>query len=245
MTPPPTLSPALRRFAKSANEARPNHFGTRYDASGQFLPEPGNTVVCHLEAGSATAAALADAREAYRAMPEADHLAFTPLSSLHMTLFQGIIEGRRRLPYWPEDLPLDTPIDEMTRIYAERLAGFAAGPAFNVRVTEALPTGLTVAPATAADDRALRDWRDGLAERFGYRHPDHESYVFHITFAYVVEWLDDAALPAWQLMLESVVADINARAPVLQLRPPAFCSFADMNHFEELLVLPPATGTAG
>jgi Uncharacterized protein conserved in bacteria len=28
-------------------------------------------------------------------MPEAGQLAFTPLSSLHMTLFQGIIEYRR------------------------------------------------------------------------------------------------------------------------------------------------------
>ena len=34
-----------------------------------------------------------------------------------------------------------------------------------------------------------------------------------------------------------IEADIVRRAPVLELRAPAFCSFADMNWFEELLVL--------
>ncbi|WP_417309745.1 DUF1868 domain-containing protein [Devosia sp.] len=245
MTREPAVSPALMRFAKSANDLPPAHFGTRYDATGRFLPEPGNTVVCHLEPGSATEAALAKARARLMTMPDAGQLAFTPLASLHMTLFQGIIEGRRRRPYWPDDQPLETAIDEMTRIYGDRLADFPGGPDFSVRVAEALPTGLTVVPASAADDAALRIWRDALAKRFGYRHPDHDSYVFHITFAYVIDWLDDAELPAWQEMFDELVETIAAQAPVLQLRPPAFCSFEDMNHFEELLVLAPAAEAVG
>jgi hypothetical protein len=230
------LSLALREFAKSRRPEPPRHLGTRYDTSGRFLPEPGNTVVCHLVEGSATAAALADARERYRAMPEAKLLAFTPLSSLHMTLFQGVIEGRRKLGYWPEDVALDTPIDQMTTFYAERLEAFAGGAEFKVRVTEALPTGLVVDGVTARDRQAMSDWRDTFADLFGYRHPDHDSYGFHITFAYVIERFEDAALPAWQAMLDEVVADINRRAPLLDLRAPAFCSFGDMNHFAELLV---------
>ena len=69
---------------------------------------------------------------------------------------------------------------------------------------------------------------------------DHDSYGFHITMAYLIDWLDAAALPAWQAMLNAVEADIVRRAPVLELRPPAFCSFADMNWFEELVVFQPA-----
>jgi hypothetical protein len=52
----------------------------------------------------------------------------------------------------------------------------------------------------------------------------------------VIERLEDEALPRWQRMLDEVAADIRDRAPVLELNPPAFCSFDDMNHFEELLV---------
>jgi hypothetical protein len=201
-----------------------------------FLPEPGNTVVCHLVAGSATQAALIDARARYLSMPEAKQLAFTPIPSLHMTLFQGILERRRSLPYWPADAALDSPIEEMTATFIERLNGYDGGPRFKMKVTDALPTGLKLEGATEADRQALRDWRDAFANLFGYRHPDHDDYVFHITFSYVIARFDDAALPAWQRMLDEVVADINRRAPVLELNPPAFCSFADMNHFEELRV---------
>lgn len=35
-------------------------------------------------------------------------------------------------------------------------------------------------------------------------------------------------------MLDSVVDELSQRAPVLELRPPAFCAFNDMTHFEEL-----------
>jgi hypothetical protein len=75
----------------------------------------------------------------------------------------------------------------------------------------------------------------------GYRHPDHDAYVFHITFAYMIERFDDATILTWQAFLEEVVEEIRQRAPVIALRPPAFCTFEDMNHFEELLALAPST----
>ena len=88
-----------------------------------------------------------------------------------MTLFQGIIEYRRRLPYWPHDVPLDTSIDAMTRLYLEHLKGFEGFGPFNIKVIEIVPTGLTVAGATDDDVRIMRAWRDALAVPLGYRHP--------------------------------------------------------------------------
>lgn len=29
----------------------------------------------------------------------------------------------------------------------------------------------------------MKGWRDALADIFGYRHPDHDTYEFHITFS--------------------------------------------------------------
>jgi len=232
------ISPHLARYATSHNDQPPLHLGTRYNTSGQFLPEPGNTVVCHLEPGSETQAALIDVRNRFLDRADSDRLAFTPVESLHMTLFQGVIEGRRRLPFWPSEMALDTPIDTMTARYAERLRDFAGGPPFKVAVVDAVPTGLIVEGATAADRHALAVWRDRLSDAFGYRHPDHDSYIFHITFTYPVRWLDEDALPSWQELLEGVVAETRHRAPVLDLQPPAFCRFADMNWFGELVQLP-------
>lgn len=154
-----------------------------------------------------------------------------------MTLFQGIIEYRRRLPYWRSDVPLDTSIDDMTRLYLERLQGFEGHGPFKVKIVEVVPTGLTVAGATEEDRRILKAWRDALSVPFGYRHPDHDTYVFHITFAYQIRRLADQRAAAWQELFDDCLSFLKREAQVIELKAPAFCSFKDMKHFEELLVL--------
>ncbi|MGV8853226.1 MAG: DUF1868 domain-containing protein [Devosia sp.] len=236
---PIELSALATHFGRGQNPAPPRHLGTRYDRAGAFQPEAGNTVVCHVEEGSATQQALVDARRQFATMADAANLALTPVASYHMTLFQGIIEARRAYPYWPRDIAGDMPILAMTEQFMQRLQGFAGGPGFQVAVTAMVPTGLRVEGITPADRQAMASWRNQFADLLGYRHPDHDSYEFHITMAYLIDWLDEASLPGWKAMLDAVEADIVQRAPVLELRAPAFCSFSDMNWFEELLVFEP------
>jgi hypothetical protein len=230
------ISADLMRFSAAKASAPQRHLGIRYNEDGRFLPEPGNTVVCHLVEGSTTQQALDDVRTRLMALPEAEKFAFTPASSLHMTLFQGIIEHRRLPGYWPEDLPFETPIDDMKALLQARLAYFSAPAPFRVKIIGLRPLGLTVEGVTAEDRRIMAEWRDAFADVLGYRHPDHDSYEFHITLSYFISGLSDAALPIWQAALSEGLAEIARKAPVLELQPPAFCAFADMNHFEELLV---------
>jgi len=231
------IKPSLGRYAAIHNFDIPRHLGTRYDLQGTFLPEPGNTVVCHLVNGSASQRAVIEVRNRMLSMPDSGKLTFTPVSSLHMTLFQGIIEYRRALPYWPLDVPLNTGIDEMTGLYLDRLRQFESLGSFQIKVIDVTPVGLTVSGATSEDDAVIKKWRDALAVPFGYRHPDHDAYVFHVTFAYPVDWLDDDRLPAWQKLLDECLLYLERTASIIEIHPPAFCSFKDMNHFEELLVL--------
>ncbi|MER8752205.1 hypothetical protein NKH57_23555 [Mesorhizobium sp. M1050] len=103
-------------------------------------------------------------------------------------------------------------------------------------MVEVLPTGLTVAGATDDDVRIMRAWRDALAVPFGYRHPDHDAYVFHITFAYQIQRLADDRAAAWQDLFDDSLKLFEQQAPVIETKAPAFCSFRDMVHFEDLLV---------
>ena len=89
-----------------------------------------------------------------------------------------------------------------------RLGAFAPGPRFNVEAVAARPTGLAVHGVTAEDRRIMRDWRNRLADLVGFRHPHHDTYEFHMTFAYPVRWLDDAELPAWQALFDEVLPAI-------------------------------------
>ncbi|MFK0206775.1 DUF1868 domain-containing protein [Agrobacterium sp. NPDC090283] len=232
----PLVSKDLEYISAANRDQPPRHLGSRFNANGEFLPEPGNTVVCHLVEGSQTEKAIIATRQRFLDMPEASHLAFTPVSSLHMTVFQGIIEFRRALPYWPENMPLDTPIDTMTDYYRDRLSAFPVLPAFKMQVSGLRPVGLAMKGATAEDDRIVALWRDTFADFFGYRHPDHDSYEFHITLSYIVRWFEPECLPRWQAMLDEELEKLRAAAPVIEMRPPAFCEFKDMNHFKELVV---------
>lgn len=214
---------------------RPNPWaGTRFDASGRFLPEPGNTVVCQLAPESDSEAALLDLRAAMVARPEAGHFTFTTPESWHMTVFQGIIETGRHTDVWAKGLPLDAPVEAMTQAMAARLDGFVAPPAFAMRIAAVTPMGLSLTGATPADEAAARAWRDALSNALGIRAPDHDSYAFHLTMAYVTRWLPRTAMPGLAAWLDDRTRALQARLPVLHLERPAFCRFADMNAFPPL-----------
>jgi hypothetical protein len=232
-----TIRPSLAEALASRTDLRPPRLGIRYDAEGNFLPEPGNTIVCHLARRTASEAAVLQVRERLLALPGADCLAFTPAASLHMTLFQGVIDTRRKHPYWPADIPLHLAMDQITRRMMTRLDGFDGCGPFSVKAIEMTPTGLAVEPVTEKDARVMQAWRDKLASTFGYRHPDHDTYSFHITFAYVIRGIPDAAAAQWQRVLDESLDLLRRAAPVIELREPAFCRFRDMKHFEELLIL--------
>lgn len=224
-------------FLEAGKDGPPFYLGRRFDAAGNFLFEPGNTVVSHVVPGSATEAAIGRVRARLEALPFAGRFAWTPAESWHMTVFQGTIEGRRAASYWPEGMNLGASIDETTRVLAARLEGFAPAEPFAVKLVEVTPLGLVVAGATRGDERTLRALRDRLAEAFGYRHPDHDDYTFHVTLAYVKEWLPAGAEETYLPALEAIGRDFAAEIPVLELAPPAFCTFRDMNLFSPVRVL--------
>lgn len=240
---PPKFS--LEAITRSANSA-PNRFvGVRFDEDGVFLPEGGNTVVRHVVPESETEATLHELRERIRALPWGHRFAFTDASSLHMTVFNGAIETCREPGFWPAEMALDAPMDQVTAHLAKRLDGFSGPGPFDMRISEITPFGLTLTGTTDKDEETARAWRDALTEPFGYRSPNHDSYVFHVTLAYIIDWLPDEMVADYKAALAEFTAEFQRRVPVLELGPPAFCTFADMNAFPAAMTLPGSAGKFG
>ncbi len=232
-------------FAETGKDRPPRHLNVRFDAAGTFLPQAGNTVVCHVVDGSATQQAIVRTREALMALPNGNHFAHTPVSSLHMTVFQGTIDTvfqgtideRRKPDYWPKGIALDVPEEETTKLFLDRLREFPPAPPFRMRVTEVTPLGLVLTGATQEDEHGVRALRDALTVPFGYRHPDHDGYTFHITLAYLKNWLPDDAEAAYRPALEELAHAFAAEIDVVELGDPAFCAFPDMTEFRPLRCL--------
>jgi hypothetical protein len=219
-------------------EGTPVHYlGQRFDAEGRFLPEAGNTVVAQVVPDSATEAALIWLRGEMMALPFAHHFAFTKVASYHMTVFEGVIETRRKAGYWPESVPLAASIDDATTAMAALLQGLELLPDFAIRPVEVTPFGLVLTGATAVHEATARAWRDGLSQVLRLRTPGHGSYMFHTTLAYVRSWLPAAAVPDYEAAMRRLTDEFLARVPVMDLARPAFCRFADMNAFAPVAVL--------
>lgn len=213
------------------------HLGTRFDATGRFLPEDGNTVVAQVVPGSTTEAALIWLRSELQAQPWGTRFAYTAVPSYHMTVFEGVIDSRRLPHHWPASLPLDASIDTATAAMSALLDHLPPLPDFAMRPVEVTPFGLRLTGATDRDEAVARHWRDALAETFGYRTPGHEGYGFHTTLAYVMAPLTPDELVPCTTAMAALTQAFLARVPVMNLARPAFCRFADMNAFPPLRVL--------
>lgn len=229
-------SAEIAHYAAGNNTSPPQRLGRRYDAT-RFLPEAGNTVVCHLDFNDPAHQAVLEARARMQSLPEAEKFLYTPVDSLHMTVFEGVIETRRTPEAWPADIDRNDPVDKVTEALATRLASFAPPPDFAVRVEGLRPSGLILKGATAEDEATMRAWREALTKPFGYRHDQHDSYRYHMTFAYPIDWITDTCIPVWEAEFRAILADIERAAPVIPLTPAAFCRFNDMTEFEKVLVI--------
>lgn len=211
--------------------------GQRFDTSGRFLPEAGNTIVAKVISGSQTEAALIDLRAELQRLPYADHFAFTDVASYHMTVFEGVVETQRETSLWPVGIDPMTDLEVATKEMVGRLQDFAAPPPFKMQITGITPFGLNLAGATPQDEVFARAWRDVLSERLGVRTSQHGRYEFHTTLAYAVHWPPASAVPIYQRALDELYAWFRGRVPVMDLARPAFCRFSDMNAFPPIIPL--------
>jgi hypothetical protein len=241
MRPPEPFS--VRTISASLNAVPVRHAGTRHTTAGLFLREPGNTVVRHVSPGSQTERTLVELRARLQALPWAHRFAWTDVASYHMTVFGCAIETARTPDQWPRSLPLDTPIDAVSDWLDSRLDGFAGPGPFTMDIHAVTPFGLTLTGATESDESVARARHDALAIAYDQRPPGHDTYAFHLTMAYLIDWLPDEMVETYEAAMAECTEWVRSRLPVVELGPPVFCSFDDMNWFEPLRVLP-GTGLA-
>ena len=113
----------------------PVAIGQKFDAAGRALPCPGNTMLCHLDPASTAFAAFTAVQTKLKASDFAGAFTFLPPSSIHMTIFEGVISYARQPDRWPGHLPLDASVDDVTADLKERTANSGVPQQFTVKPT--------------------------------------------------------------------------------------------------------------
>lgn len=217
----------------------PSEVDRKFTAAGDALPFRGNTMLSHIALGTLASNALIAVRNTINRRSFSRCLAFTPPSSYHMTVIQGADDAVRKPGLWPADLPLDTPLAECTAHFERKLANFQLDIAlpFRMRIVEFSAhrdSGATVRlePADASENRKIRGLRDRIADLLEIRAPGHEQYGFHVTLAYLVNWMDEAQTQDYLSIQPDCLKFLQKTIPVLELGAPEFCTFNDMNAFD-------------
>ncbi|RKF07247.1 DUF1868 domain-containing protein [Oceaniradius stylonematis] len=226
----------------------PRWLDVRFDAAGAPLRCSGNTMVCHLR-DDAGRAAVSQIVARLASAPAGGCFAFTAPESWHMTVFNGLLhEGdRHRRDFWPAGLPSDAADDEADAFMLDRMATVDPPDTFIQMVATGFSglashgLGIALAPATTGEERAIRTYRDRLAEATGLQaRPGHADYRFHLTLAYLVRWPSETEAEGFDTVMQSLAAEMGDLFPPFRLGPPELCLFDHMDEFRVERIVTPA-----
>ena len=212
----------------------------KFHPNGDVMFFPGNCIICHLSPDSALYKTLS---VVYNKLAEQDFArlyTLLPPASWHMTVFEGVCDRIRKTHFWPEDVPLDASLTTCNALFMQKLARFDLGtePPFRIAVEgwQSLEDGIAVrlVPAGVAEESRLRNLRDRLSQLLGIRHPTHDTYVFHVSVAYLLRHLDQQeARGVWAFLQEHR----SGLPDVFELGAPEFCLFDDVSAYYRQLFL--------
>lgn len=218
------LGPALRPSGISL----PGE-GGKFATDGTVQLWQGNTFVRHVDPESAAHEAIRAVQEDIKMSRFAGFYTFLPPSSFHMTVLGGMSPGFE--PRGPRR-------DRVSAELLERVAGVALPASQRVRVADLYCAHSLTMTGTGTDgDAPMRAERDALRDATGINPDDYDDHVFHITLAYLVEWLTPATARAVVEFSAELTARHAAALADIPLGPVEFCNFETMHHFEPLKAL--------
>jgi hypothetical protein len=212
----------------------------KFNPDGSKRPFAGNTVICHLPAQGVMRDALVALHEDLGQASYRSRLGLTPPDSYHMTVFPGANDQDRQVTGWPSYVAPDAPIEACNRLVGERMAKAQLRCALPLRLrvdetyTLRYPTACTLrlVPSDDGEQSKLRSIRDQLAETYGFRLKNHDSYEFHMTLSYQLSSFTSDEGLAYRALLGRHLRRIVTASPVVEFGNPEYCTFPDMYRFD-------------
>lgn len=242
---------AARALAASSNlmgvgrGPRPGAIGHKFNLDGGVRPFAGSTVICHLEPGSAIHRVLTQVQGEAAQAAFMRKFTLLPASSLHMTVLPGVDDEHRAPPLWPDTVSASAPIEVCNTWCAGQLREVHTGvsrprmrPQAILDIEKVADFTVPLEARSGGEDQRLRHLRDRLSEALHIRAPGHDTYRFHITLGYQIEWLTAAEAEAFATAYAGWMKRIAAAAPRIDLGRPEFCTFKDMFAFDRQFYLP-------
>ncbi len=215
--------------------------GGKFGPNGAALDFPGNTIVCHIDPKSDAYAALIRLQDGMKTGPFSNYFSFLPPSSFHMTVFEGVCLKDEAHRVWPRGIAHESDLSEITSAMLTRLDHTTAPSRISIKTSELFVSkggvGVGVSGADPEMETRLRRQREIFRDHLQINPPGFEIYRFHISLAYLLEWLPLESARELTDFVDILYAEFMEKVPTIELGPPEFCNFNSMHHFEPVRFL--------
>lgn len=206
--------------------------GGKFTTGGEVQRWPGNTFICHVTRPSSGYSALIELQEEIKRSEFSTMFTWLPAPSFHMTVFQGCSPGNEGTAEWPSGLCAKATPDEANKLMLHRIDGLQINEHFRINAKELFCAhSLTVEGIDDETNFAMRELRKQLRSATGISPPDFESYIFHITIGYLVQWLSRGASKEVVEFSNQLYARYAGDLQQIELDTCAFCNFDTLHAF--------------
>ena len=208
--------------------------GRKFQKDGTANEFPGNTFICHIPKDSPQFPYLLKLREIMQSQPWAAKYSFLPPSSFHMTIFEGVCDQARKSSRWTSQLPLDAPLEKVDELLLGKWDKITKPSSFTMKARKlSIFNGITLQllPESDAVNLEIRKFRDLLSEEYGIRGPGHNSYHFHISFAYLIVKLSFSEKRKTSKFMKEYTKKISEELGIVKTSVPELTFFSDMTDF--------------
>lgn len=210
----------------------------KFNPDGTPQPFAGSTVICHIAKDSALFAELLAIHDELLQRDFACKLSLLPPDSYHMTVFDCVTDKVRET--WPASLDANITIEACNAEIEKRLAALQSEEPcrFHMRLSSCDLVGpvntlrLEVEGCNEDENRRIRVLRDRLSKATGIRAPTHDTYGFHISLAYLIDWLTEDEHAEMTRFYARWRDHIRSTLPEFETGPLEYCVFADMMRFD-------------
>lgn len=209
--------------------------GGKFTTDGAVQSWPGNTFICHVDAQSAAHNDLRALQEEIKMSRFSPFFTFLPPSSFHMTLFEGVSPGVTDTERLPRDAQNNMSRDALTENMIDAVKECRFEASQKVKMDSLFcGLGLRVLKVGGQGEASLRANREALRAATGINPPNFDGYTFHITLAYLIQWLTEPTAIALVDFSDELAERYADKLSAIELGPVEFCNFDTMHHFESL-----------
>ena len=211
------------------------NIGVKFHEDGSVRRFPGNSIISKINEQHSIYKHLIHIKNMFQDTKVASKYTFLPTDSYHMTVIDLVCDEIREKNKWSEKLPLDISLEETDNYFKDALLSVQELGTIRMKfdVLFISPTVFVVRlfPETEEQESKLKVFREQVALATGVRHSNHETYRFHVSFAYLIELLGEEDEKELKDLENKINQYLRTVDDVFELDAPELVLFKDMFSF--------------